>query len=273
MLLQPLAVPGAGAQVHVAVGALLVAVLAPVARRERLEVERAVAPACEVLQRAGGGAVVEILQHALTDDQVEALPPERGLRVEVDHRALRPAEALAQVGAELDAVVLRARPQRTRGGAPVAVAAADVEDRAHVEVEILQVGGDETRQHGHALGVGDARRRVVVEAAVVLRAEAIGRRGRDGAAAGALLHRGSASWRRRPSDATARAGRSDACRIGRQSLRAPKCVGWQPMLRRARSPRGEGPRAPPPPAGPGPVIRRPPFLPTRARLPKSPRAS
>ena len=97
-------IPGSRAQRDAGVGPRAVRVPPPVLRRQDTEVKRAAAKAAEVRDRSGGAAVVEVLEHVVTEDEVEGPL----LRV-VDDAAALPAVAAAEVLARLETDVARAR--------------------------------------------------------------------------------------------------------------------------------------------------------------------
>src|SRR3569833_4000178 len=99
---QPAAIPVTRAQVHLRVSAPGVAVVLPVELGQCAEVQDTAAQSGKIIDRAAGGPRIEILQHVITDDEIER----RSRAVLVD-LAVLPTVALAQVLARLEPRVLR----------------------------------------------------------------------------------------------------------------------------------------------------------------------
>src|ERR1700691_1365301 len=126
------AIPGARAQAGDAVGAGLIAVVAPVFERERAEVERTPAHPCEVRDSTLRLLRRQVLQHVVTDPQIETFAqPQRR------HRTLAPAVAATQILAEFESDVLRLRQRALQRRAQQADAAADIENLLHRQADIL----------------------------------------------------------------------------------------------------------------------------------------
>ena len=129
----------ASRRMHIAIRARAVAVLAPVARRERRQVQHAAREPAEIGDRTRGRAVVEVLQDVVADHEIERI------RRPVRERALRPAEALAEVFAVFETRVLGARKRAAQRRAQQADAAARVEHAAHRQPDVIRVRRDEIR--------------------------------------------------------------------------------------------------------------------------------
>src|SRR5690349_454675 len=115
---EALLIEGRAAQLDLAVGGAPITVVAPVFARQRLQVERPAAEAAEILERCLGLWPVEVLEHALADHEIEA-----SARRVIDDRGAPPAELAAQVLADLDPDIARARVMTRDHLAPVAEAA------------------------------------------------------------------------------------------------------------------------------------------------------
>src|SRR6185437_12909983 len=134
----------------------------PVAAGQGAEVQHSAAESPEVAQGARGGARMQILEHVVTDDEVEG----GGAAVVLDPAVL-PAIAAAEIEAGLETDILGPRQEALERGAQEPGAAAGVEDPAHRQGHVLGEGRDETRPGLHFPSRGDRRARIVIIPAVI----------------------------------------------------------------------------------------------------------
>src|ERR1700722_9486165 len=103
-------IPFARPQMDGAIGEPAVAVVVPILVRQSGEIERAAREPAEIGNRPAGGAIVQILQDVVADDQIAG-----GARRVVDHGPPGPTVARAQVLARVEPRVADSRPNLREG--------------------------------------------------------------------------------------------------------------------------------------------------------------
>jgi len=150
--------------VHVAVGALAVAVLRPIRGGERGEIDGRTAELRQIQQRTPRRVVRQVLQDVVTDHEVVG-----NSRRKVDHRPSSPPIAAAQIRAGLEARVPRPRQRRGEGAAQQADAAPRIEDPAHWDGRVTQRRRNEHGARAHLRRRRDAGFGVQIELAEIRR--------------------------------------------------------------------------------------------------------
>ena len=130
--------PFAGPLVDRVVGARLIGRMAPIGPGQDAQIQRAPAQTTEIRDGPRRRAIVQILQHVVTDNQIVGR-----CRAVLGYRTAGPAVPSAQKFAELEALVIRVRELPQQGFPQKTDAATRIQNPTHGQFQIINEAPDE----------------------------------------------------------------------------------------------------------------------------------